>query len=125
MRKAIEEIIKLAKDWRDYSEKSNGWNTVTYGCGVWCYFSIGREHTSVHIEDNGIGCIEVAFHRIVKFTFSNPAMINAESINKITIKYRKILNEFNERYKKVTEVEKEQNRLDKIKHLESQLKDLK
>ena len=117
----LSNLIELAKDWREFSKDSNGWNSETYeksGLSVWCYFSVKSDHTLVKFG----GLLHVNFFNPINV--AGLTLDNIDTIKKLVKEYREYLEELKGLYsmkdketirleteKKMKVLEDEKNRL--------------
>lgn len=84
MKTQIKNLIKLAEDFREFSEKKYGWMTKRYfNSKIRCYFSADHKHTSVQID----WVVIYFYDDVTKIEFTNPKNITPEKIETLIKKY--------------------------------------
>lgn len=119
MQKELKELIKLAEDFREFSQMTTGWQSKYY-CNnkVWCYFSDSRNHSAVYIDD-----IEINFFSPVQITCTY-SRLTKNCIANLVKEYRIKLDVLKTDYQKKTKVEIQAEKAENIKALKESLAEL-
>ena len=125
MKQEFEKLIELAKKWRAFSEEVNGWNVVDYEdedkkLYVRCYFATNGNHTDVTIGDIGIAFFDPPQIDDIKIKHLEEGYL----ANVIKV-YTAYLNKTKRNIEKRTKKEMEEEKQNRIKKLEEELKGLK
>lgn len=119
METLIAQFIELCKDWRNYSEQENGWQSMNYCKNkVWCYFALERDHSAVQI--NLLSC---ALHDNPRIE-ATASLLTTEYLTSTIKKYREELNLLKAESSKQTEKEIEEKRLKRLEALKAEISKL-
>ena len=124
MKKLLEDYIKLARDWRDFSREMNGWDCRSYRKGkVQCYFADTRDHSSVSFRFFEHDVVQISFHSSP--TVSGFTLRSVDLIEKGLVEYSALLDELKAEYKERDAEEVEKEKQAKIEALNLQIAELK
>jgi len=121
MKTQIKKLIKLAEDFREFSQNTSG-RLDKYYCEnkVWCYFADRNNYTSVHID-----WANIDFHSLIQIEFKNPDNITPGKIKELIKYYSNELKELKVKAEEKSQDEIYKEKQDTIKTLEAELKRLK
>jgi len=128
MENTLKDLLELALSYKALSLEVNDWSCQEYrgekDCYVRCYFSDTRDYFSIVFEDNSVNNFGISFFDSPTFSFGSQLATN-KALKNLLIKYRIFYNKLKKQLKAKTRKEREQEKLQKIKLLEDQLKNLK
>ena len=128
MENTLKDLLELALGYKGLSLEVNDWSCQEYrgekDCYVRCYFSDKKDHSSIVFEDNSVNSFEVSFFDSPTFSFGRQLATN-KALKDLLDKYIIFYNKLRRQLKAKTRKEREQEKLQKIKLLEDQLKNLK
>ena len=115
------EAEALAKEWIDFSQEANGWDSREYGDYVSCYFADSRNHRSVTFGGH-FAQIQIAFHATTRF--GDITLNAAKNMSKILAKSRQILEDERAKFARRGREEAEALRQQRIKSLKAALAEM-
>jgi hypothetical protein len=121
MNKTLEKIIKLAKEWSEFSVEAHAWESMTYendSLSTRCYFQDNPDYRSVTFGEFRVGLLDMPV------IYTPSSLLDKKELSNILFQYSNYLKTLKDDYQKKDKEEKEQEKKEKIKALKKQLEEL-